>query len=107
MCGCKHKKGQRKAKRGKRGGHIPLWAKPVPKRRQTKPRKYPVKCIKCSVASAGKYIKGKSTKNKPRMRVKTIGGRRGRKRGAQWIDDDYLANMPVKGGQKKRRKTLF
>ena len=41
------------------------------------------------------------------MRVKTIGGRRGRKRGAQWIDDDYLANMPVKGGQKKRRKTLF
>ena len=100
MCGCK-KKNKRK-----KGGQIPLWAKPVPKRRKAKPKKYPVKCIKCRRAAAGIYMKGKATQRKSRMRVKVIGGRRGRKRGAQWIDDDYLANMPVRGGQ-RRRKTRF
>ena len=105
MCGCKKK--QRRAKRGKKGGHIPLWAKPVPKRRKPLPKKHPVKCIKCRRATAGIYMKGKATKRKSRMRVKVIGGRRGRKRGSGYIDDDYLANMPVRGGQKKKRKTLF
>ena len=52
-------------------------------------------------------MKNGVTKRKSRMRVKVIGGRRGRKRGSGYIDDDYLANMPVRGGQKRKRKTLF
>ena len=47
------------------------------------------------------YMKGKRTRRKAHFRQKTIGAKRGRKRGGQWMDDDYLANMPVRGGRKK------
>ena len=96
--------GNLKRKRKKKPG-LPLWASALPVRqpRSARPRKHPPMCIKQSRATAGVYMKGNTTKRKPRMRIKTIGARRGKKRGAQWIDDDYLANMPVKGGKYRKQ----
>ena len=127
MCGCKKKKGGKLKKqtianswahaqmklsamkkkglgikrKRKRKAKLPLWAQalPIRKPREARPRKHPPMCIKNRRATSGVYMKGNTTKRKPRMRLKTIGARRGKKRGAQWIDDDYLANMPVKGGK--------
>ena len=97
MCGkCKKAK---HAKRKKTGVFSSL--SKVPKRYEPKARKRPPTCIKCSKANNGKYIKGGRTRKKAHFKQKMVGARRGHKRGAQWIDDDYLANMPVKGGQKK------
>lgn len=101
-----HKKGQgMKRRRKRKKKSLPLWADALPVRqpRSARPRKHPPMCIKHSKATAGVYIRGNTTKRKPRMRLKTIGARRGKKRGAQWIDDDYLANMPVKGGKYRKQ----
>ena len=96
--------GKLKRKR-KRKKALPLWAESLPVRqpRSVRPRKHPPMCIKNRRATSGVYIRGNTTRRKPRMRLKTIGARRGRKRGAQWIDDDYLANMPVKGGKYRKQ----
>ena len=114
MCGCKKKEG------GKKGGNIQrtkkrknlfhrsedrlighfggLFARPVRKVRKPKERKH---VIKMRRSNAGVYMKGNTTKRKTKFRQKIIGARRGRKRGAQWIDDDYLANMPTIGRKTK------
>ena len=98
---CKHK-----AKRKRKWGGIFASLSKVPKRYVPKARKHPPVCIKCSKAKAGKYIKGQRTRRKTQFRQKTVGARRGHKRGGQWIDDDYLANMPVRGGRKKSKATV-
>ena len=97
MCGCK------KGKKGKRGRMGISSHSKVPKRYKPVARKYPPVCIKCSKAKSGVYMKGKRTRRKAQFRQKTIGARRGRKRGGQWTDDDYLANMPVRGARKKNK----
>ena len=100
MCGCK--KGKKGKHKRKKAGVFNSLAK-VPRRYKPKARKRPPTCIKCSKATNGKYIKGGKTRKKGYFRQKMVGARRGHKRGAQWIDDDYLANMPVAGGQKKAK----
>ena len=97
MCGCKKGKHKAKPKRRQKRGGIFTSLSTVPKRYKPAARKHPPVCIKCSKAKSGVYMKGKRTRRKAQFRQKTIGA----KRGGQWADDDYLANMPVRGGRKK------
>lgn len=93
----KNKKKRRKNLFHKSEGQF-IWSQraPVRKPRKPKERKQIHKCIKHRLTS-GVYFKNNTTKRK-KHRQKIIGARRGKKRGAQWIDDDYLANMPTIGG---------
>ena len=88
MCGCKNK-------------HK---TKMKPKRKPKKKPKVKPKKRRSLVAGGCHICRRKKTKQVIKPRKKKLYLRRNR-RGKGWDDDDYLANMPVKGGLYPKKTT--